>query len=95
MNCIEGLSRIPFEYKLDEKAGRQTRAKEDVYMEVPEGVPGIPPGYVIKLAKSIYGLKQSAAQFWYEMDAHLQKIGFYTAKNEPLKVDYCEASAAR
>ena len=57
--------------------------KEDIYMGVPEGVPGIPEGHVIKLGKSIYGLKQSAAQFWYEIDSHLQKIGFVPSAIDP------------
>ena len=32
---------------------------EEVYMDVPEGLEGIPEDYVLKLEKALYGLKQA------------------------------------
>ena len=55
--------------------------KEEVYMELPEGYRQ--PGKVARLLKCIYGLKQSARE-WYECLAHsLHTNGFTTANFDP------------
>lgn len=49
---------------------------EEVYMEIPKGHPLHGSGYVCKLIKSIYGLKQ-ASQVWFEKLASvLFDLGF-------------------
>jgi hypothetical protein len=39
------------------------KLKEEIYMYPPEGMEGIPEGKVLKLMKSLYGLKQSPMNF--------------------------------
>lgn len=41
--------------------------EEDVYIKVPEGYEGVPPGKVLKLKKSLYGLKQASRQWNVEL----------------------------
>ncbi|CAL1404860.1 unnamed protein product [Linum trigynum] len=52
--------------------------EEDVYMELPEGMkdqPGM-KGKVLKLQKSLYGLKQASRQWYIKLSACLQNLGF-------------------
>lgn len=56
--------------------------KEDIYMEVPEGVPA-QSNQVCKLNKSLYGLKQSS-RCWFELfDSTLKEIGFKSSLVDP------------
>ena len=55
--------------------------KEEIYMNLPEGYRKV--GKVARLFKCIYGLKQSAHE-WYELlTAHLRKHGFITSHFDP------------
>ena len=55
--------------------------KEEIYMNLPEGYRKA--GKVARLFKCIYGLKQSARE-WYELlAAHLRKLGFITSHFDP------------
>lgn len=59
------------------------RIDEDVYLKPPEGV-NIREGYVLKLTKSLYGLKKSP-KYWYEhFNETIQTYGFQRSQN-----DYC------
>uniref|UniRef100_A0A5S6QFS2 Reverse transcriptase Ty1/copia-type domain-containing protein n=1 Tax=Trichuris muris TaxID=70415 RepID=A0A5S6QFS2_TRIMR len=56
--------------------------KEEIYMELPEGVEGQKPVYC-RLNKSTYGLKQ-ASRAWYDMlDGTLRNFGMKRLQNEP------------
>jgi hypothetical protein len=57
--------------------------KETVYMDVPEGVPN-PKGYVCKLKKTLYGLKQSPREWNRCLDDYLCENGYV-----PLDADPC------
>ena len=58
--------------------------KEDIYVEVPKGLTGIPKGdYVLKLKRSLYGLPQASRCFWVEMDNHLLANGFTASAIDP------------
>ena len=49
---------------------------ETIYLYPPDGLPGIEPGKVLLLKKSLYGLKQSPRNFNIELDSTICKIGF-------------------
>ena len=56
--------------------------KESIYMQAPDGV-DVPPGHVLHLLRSIYGLKQ-AARNWNQLCAgHLIKMGFVQSGADP------------
>ena len=44
----------------------------------------VPPGFVLKLNKSCYGIKSASGYFWLAMDYHPLKIGF-----KPTSVNPC------
>ena len=50
--------------------------EEDIYMEQPEGFEVGGPGYVCKLKKSLYGLKQAGRVWNKKLHATLDKMGF-------------------
>ncbi|XP_056697421.1 uncharacterized mitochondrial protein AtMg00810-like [Spinacia oleracea] len=54
---------------------------EEVYMKVPEGVTA-PPGFVCKLNKSLYGLKQASRQWVARLHQELKSQGFHQSKND-------------
>lgn len=57
---------------------------EEVYMRQPqEFVDKEYPNYVLKLKKSIYGLKQSGREWNLKLDETLRNIGFVPCVNEP------------
>lgn len=57
---------------------------EDVYMKQPEGfVSENYPDRVLKLKKSLYGLKQSGREWNAKLDAVLRKLGFTPCVSEP------------
>ncbi|KFD60695.1 hypothetical protein M514_27126 [Trichuris suis] len=59
------------------------KLKEEIYMELPEGVAKCQYPTYCRLKKSIYGLKQSS-RAWYDMlDGTLQRFGMKRLKSEP------------
>jgi len=50
--------------------------QEEIYMIPPAGLTGIQPGQVLKLNKSLYGLKQSPRNFNMEINDTLLSLGF-------------------
>jgi hypothetical protein len=51
-------------------------------MNVPEGL-GTDPNYCLKLKKTIYGLVQSAREFYKKIILVLKSIGFKENKSDP------------
>jgi hypothetical protein len=57
---------------------------EKVYMYVPEGFEKWYPGNVVlRLLKTLYGLKQAAMQFWREMARALDHMKYERSKADP------------
>ncbi|KAL2921578.1 Retrovirus-related Pol polyprotein from transposon TNT 1-94 [Bienertia sinuspersici] len=54
---------------------------EEIYMQVPEGVPN-PNNMVCKLKKSLYGLKQASRQWFAKLLQELKFQGFEQSKND-------------
>ena len=59
----------------------------DVYMDYFQGFEELgfgkrTPGYALKLAKSIYGLKQAGRQWYKKLDSSLQSLGFARVKSD-------------
>jgi hypothetical protein len=52
----------------------QAPIEEDLYVDPPRGFPE--PGKVLKLKKSLYGLKQSPNNFFQHLNGNLESIGF-------------------
>jgi hypothetical protein len=50
--------------------------QEDIYMIPPTGLTSIKPGQVLKLNKSLYGLKQSPRNFSLEINDTFLSLGF-------------------
>ena len=59
-----------------------TNLHHDIYLKLPEGAE-VRDGKVYKLIKSLYGLKQSGREWHKELDAHLQRLGFFPLPNVP------------
>ena len=57
--------------------------KEEIYMEAPHGLDGIPDGHVLRIKRSLYGLPQASRCFWHEMDSHLKTSGFSASDIDP------------
>ena len=55
--------------------------KETIYLEIPDGMQA-PPNTVLKLKKSLYGLKQSSRCWNTKVNQHLIKIGFKRSIND-------------
>ena len=64
------------------------KLREDVFVYPGKGFmhrgKPVPPGFVLKLNKSCYGIKSASRYFWLAMDSHLREIGF-----TPTSVDPC------
>ena len=60
-------------------------AGEELYMEVPKGFEKFydPVLYVLYLLKTLYGLKQSAKQFWRMLLRAFRSMGFQKSKIDP------------
>ena len=62
----------------------QADLDEDVYCELPKGF--LPPedgDYVLKLRKSLYGLRQSSMSWFNYLKAGLERRGFKSSKLDP------------
>jgi hypothetical protein len=58
--------------------------KEDIYVQIPEGYRGqFPPGTVLKLNRALYGLKQAPREWWLELDAFLNTLGYQASQLDP------------
>jgi Reverse transcriptase (RNA-dependent DNA polymerase) len=58
--------------------------KEDLYMKVPQGFEDkYDNNSVLKLHRTIYGLKQAASTFWSELLKALNEIGFERSNTDP------------
>ena len=53
-----------------------------VYMRAPAAL-GAPPGKVLRLKKSLYGLKQSGREWYIEAAKGLESLGFTSCYSEP------------
>jgi transposase InsO family protein len=56
---------------------------ERVFIEVPDGVEGVPPGCVLECRKSLYGLKQAGRAWHSVLDAKLRSLGFVPSFADP------------
>ena len=66
-----------------DKAYLHGELKEEIYIRPPKGANGL-EGKVLKLHKSIYGLKQAGRTWNDKIDASLRRLGFTRSKS-----DYC------
>ena len=55
----------------------------EVYMDCPQGLEGAQPDECLLLQKTIYGLVQSARQYWKKFTGVLKKIGFQGGVIDP------------
>jgi len=55
--------------------------EEEVYMEVPKGIPN-PSNKVCRLKKSLYGLKQTSRQWFSKLRSALISLGYQQSKND-------------
>jgi len=56
--------------------------KEAVYMKAPDGA-GLPPGTIVKLLRTLYGLKQSPRKRNDRLNEYLLTMGFSRSVNDP------------
>lgn len=70
--------------QLDVKAAfLKSDLKEPVFLKPPEGVSDCPPGYVCKLKRALYGLRQSP-KCWYDcLNEHLLAMNLKRSKVDP------------
>jgi len=80
LSTILGLSTHQVDYTA---AFVHAPMEEDVYVDMPRGFSE--PGKVLKLKKSLYGLRQSPRNFFQHLKGKLEKIGFESAED----VDPC------
>jgi hypothetical protein len=59
--------------------------KEHIYVRAPDGM-DIQDGYVLKLNKALYGIKQAPREWHEEIDRYLRLIGY-----SPCRKDSCRA----
>ena len=61
--------------------------EEEIYMDAPKGI-GATEDKVVKLKQTIYGLVQSARQFWKKLRDVLKGIGFEGVLEDIVKIIY-------
>jgi Reverse transcriptase (RNA-dependent DNA polymerase) len=61
--------------------GMEERKRSGVFVEMPKGF--AEPGKVLKLKKSMYGLKQASRNFFQHLKGKLEKIGFQSSEADP------------
>ena len=52
-------------------------------MEAPEGLEGIPEGYVLQLIKALYGLKQAGRQWYHKLREFMLTCGMKRVESDP------------
>jgi hypothetical protein len=78
LSIVLGLATKQVDYTL---AFVQADLNEDEYCEMPRGFER--PGHILKLKKSVYGLRQSPLNFFNCLKKGLEDRGFVQSKNEP------------
>ena len=48
---------------------------EEVYMDRPEGLEGVPEGHCLLLIKALYGLKQAGRQWYKQLSSAMKDFG--------------------
>ncbi|KAL2228814.1 UNVERIFIED_CONTAM: Retrovirus-related Pol polyprotein from transposon RE1 [Sesamum indicum] len=66
--------------------------EEDVYMDPPESLLGVPFGQVRKLQRSLYGLKQASRQWNLELTTQLLAFSFHQSSYEQCRFIYRTSS---
>jgi Reverse transcriptase (RNA-dependent DNA polymerase) len=62
--------------------------QEEIYMNIPKGMNSNPNDCLL-LTKTIYGLVQSAREFYKKLFAVLKLIGFTESKSDPYLLSKC------
>ena len=78
LTCVLGLATTQVDYTA---AFVQAKIDEDVYVAMPRGK--IKPGKVLKLQRSLYGLKQSPKNFFDHLKERLEYCGFEQSNSDP------------
>jgi len=66
------------------QAYSQADAKVDIFLEIPLGMRDPSnKGYVLKLLKNLYGLKDGGRTWWEHLDKGLSKRGFAPSPSDP------------
>jgi ATP-binding cassette subfamily B (MDR/TAP) protein 1 len=58
------------------------RLLEEVHVWAPKGIP-VPPGYVLKLLKAIYGMPQGGREYWKLIRSVILGLGFTQSDHHP------------
>lgn len=90
ISTLKGLEK----YHIDvDAAYLNSKIKEDVYVEQPEGFEvNDPRDYVFKLKRSLYGLHQSGKNWNEELNKTMSNLGFTRSLHDPclyFKLDTC------
>jgi Reverse transcriptase (RNA-dependent DNA polymerase) len=78
LSTIYNLSSCQVDYTA---AFVHAEVKEDIYIDMPRGFQK--PGKVLKLKKSLYGLRQSPRNFFEHLKSKFAKLGFKQAASDP------------
>ena len=52
-------------------------------MAIPQGLEDVPEGYILKLKKTLYGLKQAGCQWYEHLHATMKDFGLKCAESNP------------
>jgi hypothetical protein len=67
----------------------ESSLKERIFLSAPKGVP-VTPGYVLRVLRSLYGLKQSARDWNMLCKSELKKLGFRQSLADPCLFTHAE-----